>query len=77
MSMLLPLILIISVLSSLAEKHKYNPARSNPGYFHAVILRDMRCMAAFLHPAAQIFAVFVSAVPAGCTASQRLLCRDP
>ena len=37
----------------------------------------MRCMAAFLHPAAQIFAVFVSAVPAGCTASQRRPCTAP
>ncbi|MBQ2428683.1 MAG: hypothetical protein II264_09375 [Ruminococcus sp.] len=31
----------------------------------------------FLRPAAQIPAVTVSAAPAGCTASQRLLCTDP
>lgn len=30
-----------------------------------------------LRPAAQISAVTVSAAPAGCTASQRLLCTDP
>lgn len=31
----------------------------------------------FLRPAAQISAVTVSAAPAGCKASQRLLCTDP